>query len=88
MHLLRFLIRFVVCLAGGLVGGIFLAIVGLVVGAGYGGNYATDFEFNGVRGYEATGQIGAIIGFAVGTPLCVFLLLCGTKAPLREWHGR
>jgi hypothetical protein len=35
----------------------------MIVGADYGGNYATDFEFNGVRGYEATGQIHAIVGF-------------------------
>ncbi len=57
----------------GLVSSIVLALVGLVVGATYGGNYAIEFEFNGERGYEATGQIGAIIGFAAGGPLCALL---------------
>lgn len=35
-------------------------LLGLLVGAWFGGNYAEDFQFNGVRGYEATGQVGLL----------------------------
>jgi outer membrane lipoprotein SlyB len=31
-----------------------------------GGNYFVDFEFGGVRGYEAVGKIGAILGAVLG----------------------
>lgn len=34
--------------------------LGMLIGAWFGGNYAQDFQFNGVRGYEATGQLGLI----------------------------
>ena len=37
-------------------------IFGLLVGAWFGGNYAENFQFNGVRGYEATSQIGLLCG--------------------------
>lgn len=63
----------VVCVLVGLSGGIALAVVGLVAGALYGGNYATDFVFNDLRGYEATGQIGLILGFVLGSSLCTWL---------------
>ena len=39
--------------------------LGLLVGAWFGGNYAEDFQFNGVRGYEATGQVGLLCGIFV-----------------------
>ena len=35
-------------------------LLGMLVGAWFGGNYAEDFQFNGVRGYEATGQVGLL----------------------------
>ena len=45
---------------------VFIALLlGLLVGAWFGGNYAEDFQFNGVRGYEATGQIGLLCGVFV-----------------------
>ena len=44
-----------------------LTLFGFVVGANYGGNHATDFEFAGVRGYEATGALGALLGMAAWT---------------------
>ncbi len=50
----------------GLIGAIVLAVVGMIIGACYGGNYATDFEFNDLRGYEATGHIGGIFGLIIG----------------------
>jgi hypothetical protein len=40
--------------------------LGLVVGAFIGGNYAQQFVFNGVRGYEATGQLGFLLGALAG----------------------
>jgi hypothetical protein len=58
-----------VALAAGLMG----AVVGLLMGATYGGNFARDFEFDGFLGYEATGRLGAVLGFVVGGGLAVFL---------------
>ena len=49
------------------------ALVGLIIEAIIGGNYMTEFEFGCVRGYEATGRIGAFIGVAVGALLSIFL---------------
>lgn len=49
-----------------LVIGIVSGLIGWVVGALIGGNYAEQFVFNGVRGYEATGQIGFILGALIG----------------------
>jgi hypothetical protein len=49
-----------------LVIGFVLGIIGLFIAMYIGGNYAEDFVFNGVRGYEATGQIGFIIGGMIG----------------------
>jgi hypothetical protein len=42
------------------------AVIGLFIGMDIGGNFYTDFVFNGLRGYEATGQIGAIAGGVLG----------------------
>ncbi|MFA5761833.1 MAG: hypothetical protein WC877_08765 [Dehalococcoidales bacterium] len=54
----------------GIIGGAVFLIIGLVLGliAGMniGGNYFVDFEFGGVRGYEAVGKIGAILGTVLG----------------------
>ncbi len=49
--------------------GLALGMLGLFVGALIGGNFAVDFRFNGVRGYEATGQVGFLIGAATGVVL-------------------
>ena len=46
--------------------GFLFGVIGLVIGAQLGGNFATQFVFNGVRGYEATGQIGFIFGALFG----------------------
>ncbi len=53
-----------------LLGGFLAGFLGLVAGANYGGNHAVDFKFNGQQGYEATGQLGAMIGFALGALFC------------------
>jgi hypothetical protein len=34
-----------------------------------GGNFATDFESGGLRGYEATGRLGLLLGAALGAVL-------------------
>ncbi len=40
--------------------------IGMIISALIGGNYAEQFVFNGVQGYEATGQIGFILGISIG----------------------
>jgi hypothetical protein len=49
-----------------LIVGFILGIIGMLIGALIGGNFATEVVFNGVRGYEATGQIGFIIFALIG----------------------
>lgn len=50
----------------------FICSIGfLLLGFSIGGNFLTDFEFMGARGYEATGNIGFIIGIIVGLVLSV-----------------
>lgn len=39
---------------------IIILALGPLIGALIGGNYAVDFQFNNVRGYEATAQIGLL----------------------------
>lgn len=41
-------------------------VIGWIIGALTGGNFTEQFVFNGVRGYEATGQIGSILGALIG----------------------
>jgi len=48
------------------VSGSILGILGWLVGAQIGGNFAEAFTFGGVRGYEATGQVGFLVGAAIG----------------------
>ena len=42
-----------------------ILILGMLIGAWIGGNYATDVQFNGVRGYEATSQIGLLCSITI-----------------------
>ena len=55
--------------------GFVLGVIGLFIAMYIGGNYAEDFVFNGVRGYEATGQIGFIVGGAIGLIIGSWFLL-------------
>ena len=55
-------------------GSLLLGLVGMVVGAYIGGNFAESFVFNGVRGYEATGQLGFWVGIIAGVALGVLVL--------------
>ncbi len=45
----------------GIIGALAGIIIRLSIGMNFGGHYYGDFVFNGSRGYEAVGQIGAII---------------------------
>ena len=56
-------------------------IIGLVIGALIGGNYAQDFVFDGVRGYEATGQLGFILGVVAGLFLSVWFIVRRKNKP-------
>jgi hypothetical protein len=62
-----------------LVIGFVLGVIGLFISMYIGGNYAEDFVFNGVRGYEATGQIGFIIGGMIGLITGWWFLLKGKE---------
>ena len=57
-----------------LAGSLLLGLVGMIVGAYIGGNFAEDFVFNGVRGYEATCQLGFWMGIIAGVALGVLVL--------------
>ena len=59
--------------------GLLFGAAGLIVGAYIGGNFFEDFAFNGVRGYEATGQVGLIAGLAIGVTLGSVLTLMHSK---------
>lgn len=52
-------------LAGALVGGAALFVLGAFVG----GNLTPDFSFAGLRGYEATGIVGLLVGMVTGAGL-------------------
>ena len=44
---------------------IILGVLGFLIGASIGGNYAKEFVLFGAKGYEATGQIGFILGVLI-----------------------
>lgn len=56
-----------------------LGILGWLIGAYIGGNVVQDFIFNGVRGYEATGQLGSIVGSSLGFILSIFAMFLRSK---------
>ncbi len=69
--------KVVAAIVGGIIGALPGYIIGWITGANIGGNYFTHFTFNGVRGYEATGQIGGIVGAVLfaGAGAAVALLI-------------
>jgi len=68
--MLKSALKGIVVIAGSLL----LGLVGMIVGAYIGGNFAEGFVFNGVRGYEATGQLGFWVGIIAGVALGVLVL--------------
>jgi len=54
------------------------AIGGFIIGMYLGGNYFVNFEFANVRGYEAVGLVGAIIGFSLGLITTILIIGCYT----------
>jgi len=69
----------------GAIGGIVFLVIGLVLGliggAIIGGNFFTELEFGSVRGYEAAGNIGAILGAMAGV---TFGALLGIKLAAKK----
>ena len=63
-----------------IVSGLFFGAVGLFLGAYIGGNFAQDFTFLGVRGYEATGQLGFILGAIMGVLVSILFLRNWSKS--------
>jgi len=66
-NILRIIVIIVITLVSG--------IIGLVIGALIGGNYAQEFVFDGVKGYEATGQLGFILGVVAGLLLSAWFMV-------------
>ncbi len=70
-----------------LIVGFVFGVIGMLVGAWFGGNFATEFVFNGVRGYEAAGQIGFILFALVGAVISWRLLAKKiNKKPIESSH--
>jgi len=69
-----------VALAAGL-GSFVTGAVGLIAGATFGGNFCNTCEFNGVRGYEATGQLGFLLGAITGAALFGWLAAVVLRRP-------
>jgi hypothetical protein len=62
LPMIKTVLRVIVVIMIGFVSG----VTGMIIGALLGGNFAEQFVFNGVQGYEATGQIGFILGALIG----------------------
>ena len=62
-------------ISGLVIGAVPGIIIGFFIGAFIGGNFMPSFQFNGVQGYEATGQIGAFIGVVIGPILTIIATL-------------
>jgi hypothetical protein len=57
------------------------ALVGLIVGAIIGGNWFTSFSLGAAHGYEATANIGTVVGGVSFGAIGVWL---GLRRPLRQ----
>ena len=60
--------------------GLFFGFVGLLIGAYIGGNFAQDFTLFEVRGYEAAGQLGFILGAIMGIAVSILFLKNRSKS--------
>lgn len=68
----------------GSLGALALGIIGLIIGGEWGGNHCTSCQFNGQLGYEATGQIGFLMGAPVGLLSSSWVLAGWLKARNRR----
>jgi hypothetical protein len=62
------------------IGVIVCGILGFMVGTYVGGNYAQNFMFLEIRGYEAAGLLGLIIGAIAGGAINLGLVVAYFKA--------
>lgn len=76
MRVLKFILRLMLVLLCGALA----AAAGLILGALIGGNFAQQFQFNGVQGYEATGQLGFFLGLLGGLLLGALLVFKKKRA--------
>ena len=60
--------------------GLFFGALGLFLGAYIGGNFAQDFTLFGLRGYEAAGQLGFILGGIIGIAVSFLFLRNRSKS--------
>jgi membrane protease YdiL (CAAX protease family) len=63
-----------------LISGLLFGAMGLFSGAYIGGNYAQNFSLFGVRGYEAAGQLGFILGAIMGVVVSISFLRNRSKS--------
>ena len=63
-----------------LISGLTFGAMGLFLGAYIGGNYAQNFSLFGVRGYEAAGQLGFILGAIMGVVVSISFLRNRSKS--------
>jgi len=63
-----------------LISGLLFGAMGLFLGAYIGGNYAQNFSLFGVRGYEAAGQLGFILGAIMGVVVSISFLRNRSKS--------
>jgi hypothetical protein len=64
---------------------IVFGVIFFVVAATYGGNYMTQFTYGPLRGYEATGIIGSLVGFALGATLGLYAI---HRLMERRWSSK
>lgn len=69
------LLKFFKGLIGGILGGILGLLVGGITGIQFGATLFEGFVFNGQRGYEAVGPIGAILGAILGAIVGILLAM-------------
>lgn len=67
------MLKKVVLILGLIIFTIGFSIFMLLIGMFLGGNFFTNFEFFGVRGYEAVGNLGFLFGLISGIALSVFI---------------
>ena len=65
---------------GVIIGGLIFGAAGSILGAYIGGNYAQNFALFGVRGYEAAGYLGFVLGATMGIAVSILFLRNRSKS--------